>query len=51
MVTMFTAIFTTINSLRTNARRAEIFSSTAAYATVLVVFVSGNLGPDATVGN
>jgi hypothetical protein len=28
----------------TNARRAEIFGSTAAYAAVLVVFVSSNLG-------
>jgi len=37
--------------LLTNARRAKLFGSTAAYAAVLVVFVSGNLGPDATAGN
>lgn len=31
-------------SLLTNAKRAEIFAATAAYAAVLVVFVSGELG-------
>jgi hypothetical protein len=51
MVAMFTAIFAAVIGLLTNARRAEIFGSTAAYAAVLVVFVSGNLGPDATAGN
>jgi hypothetical protein len=30
--------------LLTNARRDQIFAATAAYAAVLVVFVSGNLG-------
>jgi hypothetical protein len=30
--------------LCTNARRAEVFAATAAYAAVLVVFVSGDLG-------
>jgi hypothetical protein len=29
----------------TNARRAEIFGACAAYAAVLVVFISGNLSP------
>jgi hypothetical protein len=30
--------------LFTTARRSEVFAATAAYAAVLVVFVSGNLG-------
>jgi len=30
--------------LLTNARRSEVFGACAAYAAVLVVFVSGNLG-------
>ena len=51
LVAMFMAIFAAVIGHLTNARRADIFSSTAAYAAVLVVFVSGNLGPDATAGN
>jgi len=51
MVAMFTAIFAAVIDLLTNARRAETFCSTVAYATVLVVFVNGNLGLDATAGN
>jgi hypothetical protein len=31
-------------ALCTNARKAEVFAATAAYAAVLVVFVSGDLG-------
>jgi hypothetical protein len=31
-------------TLLTNARRPEIFGATAAYAAVLVVFISGNPG-------
>lgn len=31
-------------ALFTNARRQDVFASTAAYAAVLVVFISGNLG-------
>ena len=31
--------------LLTSARRAEVFGATAAYAAVLVVYVSGSLGP------
>lgn len=34
-----------IIGLLTNARRAELFASTAAYTAVLVVYVSANLGP------
>jgi len=48
---MFMAIFAAVIGHLTNARRAEIFGPTAAYAAVLVVFVSGNLDPDATTGN
>ena len=44
MICCFTALFALSVGLLTNARRAEIFASTAAYAAVLVVFVSGNLG-------
>lgn len=44
LVAMYTALFATSVALCTNARRAEIFAATAAYAAVLVVFVSGDLG-------
>ncbi|RDL30750.1 uncharacterized protein BP5553_10095 [Venustampulla echinocandica] len=40
IVAAFTVMFTAFIGLLTNARRAEIFGSTAAYAAVLVVFVS-----------
>jgi len=43
MITLFTAAFALSVGLMTNARRAEIFAGTAAYAAVLVVFVSGNI--------
>ncbi|KAF8247933.1 hypothetical protein K440DRAFT_600588 [Wilcoxina mikolae CBS 423.85] len=39
-----TLIFALAVGTLTNARRVEIFASTAAYAAVLVVFVSGGLG-------
>lgn len=44
LVVAFTFIFALSIALLTNARRAEIFGSVAAYAAVLVVFISGNLG-------
>jgi uncharacterized membrane protein YqjE len=44
MIAGFTALFAISVALMTNARRAEVFAATAAYAAVLVVFVSGNLG-------
>lgn len=44
MLSCFTALFAISVGLLTSARRAEIFGSTAAYAAVLVVFVSSNLG-------
>ncbi|KAL2834362.1 hypothetical protein BDW59DRAFT_178782 [Aspergillus cavernicola] len=43
LVAGFTAVFALSVGLMTNARRAEIFAATAAYAAVLVVFVSGNI--------
>ncbi|KAL4794540.1 hypothetical protein BDV19DRAFT_364785 [Aspergillus venezuelensis] len=43
LVAGFTALFTISVGIMTNARRAEIFAATAAYAAVLVVFVSGNI--------
>jgi hypothetical protein len=44
LVAMYTMLFATSVGLCTNARRAEVFAATAAYAAVLVVFVSGDLG-------
>ncbi|KAL2841268.1 hypothetical protein BJY01DRAFT_236438 [Aspergillus pseudoustus] len=44
MIAGFTALFAMSVALMTNARRAEVFAATAAYAAVLAVFVSGNLG-------
>ncbi|GFF55802.1 monocarboxylate permease [Aspergillus lentulus] len=43
LVAVFTLVFALSVGLMTNARRAEIFAATAAYAAVLVVFVSGNI--------
>ncbi|OCK84034.1 hypothetical protein K432DRAFT_289795 [Lepidopterella palustris CBS 459.81] len=47
IVAGFTVGFAGSVGLLTNARRAEVFGATAAYAAVLVVFVSGNLGGEA----
>lgn len=47
MVALFMSLFGAIIGLLTDARRAEIFASTAAYTAVLVVYVSTNLGPPA----
>jgi hypothetical protein len=44
MLSARTVLFAVCVGLLTNARRDQIFGATAAYATVLVVFVSGNLG-------
>lgn len=44
MISGFTVLFAIALGIFSNARRAEIFGATAAYAAVLVVFVSGNLG-------
>ncbi|EHK20569.1 uncharacterized protein TRIVIDRAFT_223886 [Trichoderma virens Gv29-8] len=43
MIAAFTALFALSVGLMTSAKRAEIFASTAAYAAVLVVFVSGSI--------
>ncbi|KAH7348793.1 hypothetical protein BKA65DRAFT_383893, partial [Rhexocercosporidium sp. MPI-PUGE-AT-0058] len=40
MVSLFTSLFAFMVDLLKNARRAEIFASTAAYAAVLVVYIS-----------
>ncbi|PMD28758.1 hypothetical protein L207DRAFT_521400 [Hyaloscypha variabilis F] len=47
IVALFTSLFGVVIGLLTNARRAEVFASTAAYTAVLVVYVSSNLGPSA----
>ncbi|CEI70553.1 hypothetical protein FVEN_g952 [Fusarium venenatum] len=44
LIALFTILFSASIGLLTNARRAEVFGATAAYAAVLVVFVSGDLG-------
>jgi hypothetical protein len=44
LIAGYTIGFALCLSLLTNARRSEIFGACAAYAAVLVVFVSGNLG-------
>ncbi|KAH8744803.1 hypothetical protein BGZ57DRAFT_281100 [Hyaloscypha finlandica] len=44
LVAIFTSLFALVIGLLTNAKRSEIFTSSAAYAAVLVVFVSVNLG-------
>lgn len=47
LITGYTVAFALSIGLITSARRAEIFGACAAYAAVLVVFVSGNLGNNA----
>ncbi|KAI9729569.1 MAG: hypothetical protein M1834_006765 [Cirrosporium novae-zelandiae] len=44
LIALFTALFAATVGLLTNAKRSEMFGATAAYAAVLVVFVSGSLG-------
>jgi hypothetical protein len=44
MVVAYTVLFALSTALLTNARRAEIYGASAAYAAVLVVFISGNFG-------
>jgi hypothetical protein len=44
MVSGWTILFAACVGLLTNAKRDQVFAGTAAYAAVLVVFVSGNLG-------
>ncbi|KAF6228585.1 hypothetical protein HO173_011820 [Letharia columbiana] len=44
LIVLFISLFALVVGLLTNARRAEIFGATAAYAAVLVVFVSNDFG-------
>jgi hypothetical protein len=44
LIAGYTVGFAICIGLLTNARRSEVFGACAAYAAVLVVFVSGNLG-------
>jgi hypothetical protein len=44
LIAGYTIAFAVCVGLLSNARRSEIFGACAAYAAVLVVFVSGNLG-------
>ena len=44
LVAGYTVIFAVCVGLVMTARRAEVFAACAAYAAVLVVFISGNLG-------
>lgn len=44
LIAGYTAAFAAFVGLMTNARKSEVFAACAAYAAVLVVFVSGNLG-------
>ena len=46
LIATFTLLFATAVALCTNAKRAYVFAATAAYAAVLVVFVSEDLGGD-----
>lgn len=46
LIAGYTVAFAMAIGLVTNAKRAEIFAASAAYAAVLVVFVSGNLAKD-----
>lgn len=44
LIALFMMLFALGIGLLSNAKRSEMFAATAAYAAVLVVFVSGNLG-------
>lgn len=44
LISMYTVLFALSVATLTNAKRSEVFAATAAYAAVLVVFVSGDLG-------
>ncbi|EPE32086.1 hypothetical protein GLAREA_12168 [Glarea lozoyensis ATCC 20868] len=48
MVSGWTVLFAACVGLLTNAKRDQVFAGTAAYAAVLVVFVSGNLAGPST---
>ena len=44
LIAGYTLAFAICVGLVTNSRRSEVFAACAAYAAVLVVFVSGNIG-------
>jgi lysylphosphatidylglycerol synthetase-like protein (DUF2156 family) len=44
LIAGYTVAFAVCVGFATNAKRSEVFATCAAYAAVLVVFVSGNLG-------
>ena len=44
LLSCLTIAFAAVLSLLTSAKRQDVFAATAAYAAVLVVFISGNLG-------
>lgn len=48
LIAMFTVLFAGGIVIMTNARRAEVFGACAAYAAVLVVFVSGDFASSAS---
>lgn len=47
IVSVFTMAFAAGVGLLTNARRSEVYATTAGYAAVLVVYVSGNFASSA----
>lgn len=51
MLSAFVVLFGLSVGMLTNARRPEVFAAAAAYAAVLVVFVSGPLGGSRAVSN
>jgi uncharacterized membrane protein len=44
LIALYTILFAGTVTVATNARKAEVFGACAAYAAVLVVFVSGDIG-------
>lgn len=48
LIALYTVAFASCVGLLTNAQRAEVFGACAAYAAVLVVFVSGGLTDERT---
>ena len=51
MVGCWTVLFSGCVGFLTNAKRDQIFAATAAYAAVLVVFVSGTFGVAPSAGD
>ncbi|KAF8852809.1 hypothetical protein BDZ45DRAFT_749197 [Acephala macrosclerotiorum] len=51
LIAFYTVLFAICVGLVTNAKRSEVFGACAAYAAVLVVFVSGNIGSGTSSSN